>query len=109
MRYAEEPTYIKFITGELKRFDDRNTGFSRGHVEGNKYTNMHNRCLEHLKNGKPGQSILDHATWVAGATVDYVVRGNLLGRETQPIYNTEYKLKGPDPVALTKIVKEKAT
>ena len=108
MKYAEEPTYKKFITGELKRFDDRNTGFSRGHVEGNKYTNMHNQCIENLKNGKPGQTILDHATWVAGATVDYVVRGNLLGRETQPIYNTEYKLKDPDSVALTKIVKEKA-
>jgi reductive dehalogenase len=108
LKYAEEPTYKKFITGELKRFDDRNTGFSRGHVEGNKYTNMHNRCIENLKNGKLGQSILDHATWVAGATVDYVVRGNLLGRETQPIYNTEYKLKDPDSVALTKIVKEKA-
>lgn len=108
MKNAEEPTYKKFITGELKRFDDRNTGFSRGHVEGNKYTNMHNRCIENLKNGKSGQSILDHATWVAGATVDYVVRGNLLGRETQPIYNTEYKLRDPDPVALTKIVKEKA-
>ena len=108
MKYAEEPTYKKFITRELKRFDDRNTGFSRGHVEGNKYTNMHNRCIENLKNGIPGQSILDHATWVAGATVDYIVRGNLLGRETQPIYNTEYKLKDPDPVALTKIVKEKA-
>jgi len=109
LKYAEEPTYKKFITGELKRFDDRNTGFSRGHVEGNKYTNMHNQCIENLKNGKPGQTILDHATWVAGATVDYVVRGNLLGRESQPIYNTEYKLKDPDPVALTKIVKEKAT
>jgi len=109
LKYAEEPTYKKFITGELKRFDDRNTGFSRGHVEGNKYTNMHNQCIENLKNGKPGQTILDHATWVAGATVDYVVRGNLLGRESQPIYNTEYKLKNPDPVALTKIVKEKAS
>jgi hypothetical protein len=42
---------------------------------------------------------------VAGATVDYVVRANLLGRETQPIYNNEYRLKNPNPEALTKIIK----
>ena len=69
---------------------------------------MHNQCIKNLKKGRPGQTLLDHATWVAGATVDYVVRGNLLGRETKPIYNTEYTLKDPDPVALTKIIKEKA-
>ena len=108
MRYVKEPTYKRLITGELEGFDDRNTGFSRGHVEGNKYTAMHNQCIKNLKKGRPGQTLLDHATWVAGATVDYVVRGNLLGRETKPIYNTEYTLKDPDPVALTKIIKEKA-
>ena len=107
-RYVKEPTYKKFITGELERFDDRNTGFSRGHIEGNKYTAMHNQCIENFKKSRPGQNILDHATWVAGATVDYVVRANLLGRETKPIYNTEYRLKNPDPVALTRIIKEKA-
>lgn len=108
MRYVREPTYRQFITGELERFDDRNTAFSRGHVEGNKYTVMHDQCIENLKKGRPGQNILDHATWVAGATVDYVVRANLLGRETQPIYNTEYRLKNPDPAALTETIKEKA-
>jgi len=108
MKYVKEPTYKKFITGELKRFDDRNTGFSKGQREGNKYTAMHNRCIENLQKARPGQTILDHATWVAGATVDYVVRGNLLGRETKPIYNTQYRLRDPDPVALTKIIKEKA-
>lgn len=108
MRYVKEPTYKKFITGELKRFDDRNTGFSKGAREGNKYTAMHEQCIENLKKSRPGQAILDHATWVAGATVDYVVRANLLGRETKPIYNTTYTLKTPDPVALTRIIKEKA-
>ncbi len=108
MRYVKEPTYKRLITAELERFDDRNTGFSRGHVGSNKYTAMHNQCIKNFKKGRPGQTLLDHATWVAGATVDYVVRGNLLGRETKPIYNTEYTLKDPDPVALTKIIKEKA-
>jgi len=37
-----------------------------------------------------------------------VVRANLLGRETIPIYNNEYRLKNPNPKELTKIIKEKA-
>ena len=108
MRYVERPTYKRLITGELERFDDRNTAFSRGAVEGNKYAVMHDQCLSNVEKARPGKTLLDHATWVAGATVDYVVRGNLLGRETKPIYNTKYRLKDPDPVALTRIIKEKA-
>jgi len=108
VRYVEEPTYKRLITGELERFDDRNTAFSRGAVEGNKYTAMHDQCLSNVEKTSPGKTLLDHATWVAGATVDYVVRRKLLGRETKPIYNTEYRLKKPDPVALTEIIKEKA-
>jgi len=108
MRYVEEPTYKPFITSALKPFDDRNTAFSRGAAEGNKYTKMHQNCIKNLKSIKPGKTIFDHATWVAGATVDYVVRANLLGRETKPIYNNEYRLKNPDPEELTRIIKEKA-
>ena len=103
MRIVKEPTYKEYITSELKRFDDRNTAFSRGAGEGNKYSKMHQTCLKNLKSIKPGKTIIDHATWVAGATVDYVVRANLLGRETQPIYNNEYRLKNPNPEELTNI------
>lgn len=53
MRYVKEPTYKRLITGELEGFDDRNTGFSRGHIEGNKYTAMHNQCIKNLKKGRP--------------------------------------------------------
>jgi len=108
MKYVKEPTYKKYITGELKRFDDRNTGFSRGHVEGNKYTAMHEQSIDNIKKAPRGQSILDHATWVAGATVDYVVRKNLLGREISPLYNTDYRLKNPDPAAMTATIKDTA-
>lgn len=108
MRLVKDPTYKQYVTGEIERFDDRNTAFSRGAVEGNKYTAMHEQCLENIAKARPGKTLLDHATWVSGATVDYVVRRNLLGRETKPIYNTRYQFKNPDPVALTKIIKEKA-
>ena len=108
MKYVSEPTYKCFITGELKRFDDRNTAFSRGAVEGNKYTRMHEQSIENLKKCVPGKTILDHATWVAGRTADYVIRRNILGRERKPVYNFDYRLKNPDPAALTPIVKRMA-
>lgn len=108
MKYVDEPTYKKFITGEVSRFDDRNTAFSRGQVEGNKYTRMHNKCMENFIKNKPGKSIIDHATFVAGATVDYVVRRNLLGREIKPVYNDTFQLKSPDPQKLSTVIKEKA-
>ncbi len=52
MRYVKEPTYTQFITGNIPRFDDRNTAFSKGQREGNKYTSMHNQCVENLKKCK---------------------------------------------------------
>jgi len=108
MKIVNEPTYTKHITGELKRFDDRNTGFSRGAVEGDKYTLMHDNSVLNIEKQATGKTILDHATWVAGRTVDYVVRRNLLGRNIVPIYNRKYRLKHPDPETMTKIIKEKA-
>ncbi len=97
MKFAKEPTYKQYITGEVPRFDDRNTAFSRGHVEGNKYTAMHNKCITNFVKNKAGKSIIDHATFAAGPTVDYVVRKNLLGREMLPVYNKDYNLKSTDP------------
>jgi hypothetical protein len=62
MRTVNEPTYTQFITGELKRFDDRNTAFSRGAVEGEKYTRMHDQSIANLVRAVPGKTTLDHAT-----------------------------------------------
>jgi len=66
-------------------------------VEGNKYTAMHERCIENVKENKSGKSIIDHATFAAGATVDYGVRKNLLGREMASMYNQQYRFKSTDP------------
>ena len=108
MKIVDKPTYTKHNTGELKRFDDRNTGFSRGAVEGDKYTLMHDNSVVNIEKQTAGKTILDHATWVAGRTVDYVVRRNLLGREISPIYNKKYRLAHPDPLKMTEIIKETA-
>jgi hypothetical protein len=108
MRFVAEPTYKRFITGGLKRFDDRNTAFSRGAVEGEKYTRMHDQSLANLVKAVPGKTILDHATRVAGRTGDYIIRRAALGREHKPYYNKSYRLKNPDPVEMSRIIKEKA-
>ena len=108
MRLVDEPTYKRFITGELRRFDDRNTAFSRGAVDGQKYTRMHDQSLANLAKAVPGKTILDHATWVAGRTGDYTIRRAALGRERQPYYNRTYRLRDPNPAAMSRIVKQTA-
>jgi len=106
MKYVQEPTYKKYITGKLERFDERDTGFSRGAVEGDKYTAMHDRSVENIQKLVPGKTILEHAQWVAARTVDYILRKNALARESAPIYNAMYRLENPNPTAMTKIIKE---
>ena len=54
MKYASEPTYAKYITGDLKRFDERNTGFSRGAAEGDLYTLMHEKSVRNMERMAPG-------------------------------------------------------
>ena len=108
MKCVAEPTYKKYITGALERFDERNTGFSRGAVEGDRYTAMHDRSVENIAQQIPGKTILEHARWVSARTVDYVLRKQKLARRSDPIYNKKYRLRDPDPAAMTKIVKETA-
>lgn len=108
MKRLDEPYYKVYITGQLKRFDERDTGFSRGADEGDKYTHMHETSVENIEKLIPGKTILDHAMWVAARTTDYILRKNALAREGAPIYNKNYRLKNPDPSAMTKIIKDMA-
>lgn len=108
MRVLVEPSYRKFITGKVKRFDERDTAFSRGVIEGDKYTVMHENSVRNIEKLTPGKTILDHALWVAGRTVDYILRKKELAREGAPIYNTKYRLGNPNPAAMTRIIKEVA-
>ena len=97
MRLVDEPTYKRFITGELQRFDDRNTAFSRGAVDGQKYTRMHDQSLENLKKCVPGKTILDHATWVAGRTGDYTHPPHRIRPRAQAVLQPHYRLKTRTP------------
>ena len=101
MKYVQEPTYKKYITGKLERFDERNTGFSRGATSGDKYTAMHDKSVANIEKQVTGKTILEHAMWVSGRTVDYILRKNRMARETAPIYNSQYRLENPDPVEMT--------
>ena len=78
MKFVNEPTYKKYITSGLKPFDERHTGFSRGAVEGDKYTAMHDKSIVNIEKLIPGKTIIDHARWVSGRTVDYLLRKSSL-------------------------------
>jgi reductive dehalogenase len=110
MKAVKEPTYRKFITGPIPRFDDRNTAFSRGRSgpNGSKYDLMHQKSVENIKKGIRGKSILDHGLWAAGRTVDYVLRRTQYGRETAPKFNQEFKADHLNPAELTGVVKNVA-
>ena len=79
MKRVDEPTYARHVTGSIERFDDRLTAFSRGRIEGAKYDRMHEKSVENIRKGIRGKTVFDHGLWVAGRTVDYVMRRNQYG------------------------------
>jgi len=108
MRYLKEPYYRKDIIGPLKRFDDRNTGFSRGVHEENKYQSIFEKSVQNVEKAIPGRTILHHAINASSKTVDSVLRKTVLGREEGLVRNRTFRLKNPDPPSVTRIIKETA-
>ena len=108
MKRLGNPTYTKYITGELKRFDDRNTAFSRGAVEGDRYTVMYQNGVNSMAKKLPGKTILDHAMGAAARTPDLIFRKTAYARNESPATNKLYRLQNPDPIAMTRIIKDMA-
>ena len=108
MKRVDEPTYARHVTGSIERFDDRLTAFSRGRIEGAKYDRMHEKSVENIRKGIRGKTVFDHGLWVAGRTVDYVMRRNQYGRETGVQFNREFKPQGSSPAESTAIIKRVA-
>ncbi len=108
MKRLKNPTYTKYITGDLKRFDDRNTGFSRGAVDGDKYTVMYQNGVKGMVKKLPGKTILDHAMGAAVRTPDLIFRKTAYARNESPAINKIYRLQNPDPIAMTRIIKDMA-
>jgi epoxyqueuosine reductase len=110
VRRIKEPTYKKYIISPLRRFDERNTGFSRAMVDpsGSKYDRMHDRSVENIKKKIRGKSVLDHGLWASARTVDYVLRKSQLAREGAPLFNHQYKAEHLGPEAAARAIKQVA-
>jgi reductive dehalogenase len=110
MKIVKEPTYKKYIVGCIERFDDRNSGFSRGYSDpaGPKYSQMHKKSVENIRKKIRGKSIVDHALWVGARRVDYSMRKNHLGREEPPLYNEEFKVEDIPPAQMSGLIKRVA-
>lgn len=79
MSKLEEPTYKRFITGPLSRFDDRNGGFSRRRrqeIAQGDHPNV-------PQVGRKGYEQKDYALLSAGGTIDNLVRHNLYSIDSQ--------------------------
>lgn len=110
MKVVDEVTYKKFMVGPIERFDDRQTGFSRGRIDpaGSKYDLMHAKSIQNINKKIQGKTILDHGLWVSGRTVEYVLRRTQYGREGLAQFNREYKLEGLNTREVTGIIKRVA-
>jgi reductive dehalogenase len=94
-KVVSEPTYKKFVVGELQRFDEANHAFSRvdrGEIispdkipEGNAEVPVHNIfTFNPNRKTKRGYNRSNYALRWAGRTIDYMARKELLGREYKP-------------------------
>jgi len=110
VKIVKEPTYKKYIARPLERFDERSTGFSRGMVDsvGSLYDLMHERSVENIQKKIKGKTIHDHALWVSGRTVDYILRKTYMAREGSALFNQEFKLESPRPKEMSRIIKRTA-
>src|SRR4030067_1711845 len=110
MKIVDEPTYKKHIVGSFERFDDRLGGFSRGRIDpsGSKYDKMHEKSLENVRRNIRGKTILDHGLWVAGRTVEYVMRKTQYGREGSAQFNRDYKIENLTSNEITPVIKKVA-
>ena len=107
MKYVKESTYKQYITGELNRFDERNNGFARAAQNGG-YDLMHDKSIINAMKKISGKTILEHAMWASSRTVDYILRKTTSAREEEAIYNHKYRLKDPQPKAMSLIIKKMA-
>lgn len=114
MSKVKEPTYKRFITGPLLRFNDRNGGFSRlqrdevPKEEGQQAPGSVMDKLVHKDSSvkeRKGYEQKDYALAWAGRTVDYVIRRNLYSRDSAI---AETAVDVSDRAAITRQVKSAA-
>lgn len=114
---VSEPTYERFIVGELRRFDESNHVYSRvdrGEVipldlipkDGSSKSATHRIfTFDPSRNERPGYSPADYALRWAGRTIDYAARQHLHGREVRPRRDP---VEVRDVEAMTRLIKRTA-
>ena len=78
----KEPTYKRFITGNIKRFDERNTGYSRAdrdEITGPRH-GLEQGLERNLGRNEPGFTHEDYALTCAGRAIDTLVRKKVYSR-----------------------------
>ena len=81
-----EPTYKRFITGPIQRFDERNTGYSRadrGEIPGPR-DGLEQGLKANLEKTRPGFTREDYALTCAGRSIDTIVRQIAYSRDSMP-------------------------
>ncbi len=84
VKRVDEPTYTRFITESLSRFDARDTVYSRGFaletdVPSTRDILVH--VIEKAKKGILGYLIEDYALQIAARTIDELCRRTMLGTD----------------------------
>ena len=110
MKKVKAPTYKRFITGPLQRFDERNGAFSRfqrSEVDQHEKRSFSDKFYhrDETKTGRKGYEHKDYALIWSGRTIDYLVRANLYSRDFPKL---ETNVDVSDKAAITKQVKEAA-
>ncbi len=117
VRRVLDPTYKKFIVGELRRFDESNHVYSRvdrGELippevipkGGSSKSAVHRIfTFDAVRKQAPGYSQADYALRWAGRTIDYLSRQNLYGREIEP---SPIRFEADNVQGITDLIKKTA-
>lgn len=89
---VDEPTYKKFITGPVKRFDESNHGYSRGdRGEIPAHREIMDAMLKKRKQNITGYTHEDYALFLASRAVNYILRRVSNNREAPEIVEIGHK------------------
>ena len=115
MSKLREPTYKRFITGPLLRFDDRNGGFSRLQRDEVPKTDEEQKASgsvmdkllkrDSSEGERKGYDQKDYALAWSARTIDYLVRANLYSRDLEV---SETSVGVSNKAAITRQVKSAA-
>ncbi|MFH0914722.1 MAG: reductive dehalogenase [Chloroflexota bacterium] len=115
MRKVTKPTYHRFITGPLQRFDGRNTAFSKylrekmksqdGEGAAKKALGSVSELMARPQRGRLGYEPQDYALAWAGRTIDSVVKKLFYGRDLEV---GKADIDVSDPAVLSRNIKEAA-